>query len=121
MGLAMSLTACWLILIAAAELAAKLLGTEPQLCLFKRLTTLACPSCGLTRGVRLIFAGRPLQGLAMNPLFFAVIAGLIIIVVAKVLFGLKFRLRQKKRGRILAWSLAIIVFIINWCYVIGLN
>lgn len=39
----------------------------PTLCLFKRLTGVACPACGLTRAASLFAHGRIAEGFALHP------------------------------------------------------
>jgi hypothetical protein len=41
----------------------------PTLCLFKRLTGVACPACGLTRAAVFAARGRPGESLAAHPVF----------------------------------------------------
>lgn len=38
------------------------------ICLFKHVTGIPCPSCGITRSISLVFSGRFADALQMNPL-----------------------------------------------------
>ena len=46
-----------------------LAGTDgPSVCIIKRVTALPCPSCGVTRGIRMLFQGDFAGAVQMNPL-----------------------------------------------------
>lgn len=49
------------------------------LCLFKSVTGIPCPSCGVTRAVLLLLQGEVFQSIFMNPLGILALAFLIII------------------------------------------
>ena len=51
----------------------------PTLCLFKNMTGIPCPSCGVTRSVLLIMQGEFIQAVLMNPLGIIAVALLIIL------------------------------------------
>ena len=53
------------------------LGTSLTVCLFKNVTSLPCPSCGITRSVLLIIHGDFQGARLMNPLGFVVAPALI--------------------------------------------
>ena len=48
-------------------------------CLFKKITTYPCPSCGTTRSVQLVFKGEFLSSLLLNP--FGILVATIMLVV----------------------------------------
>jgi hypothetical protein len=50
-----------------------------EVCLFKKITTLPCPSCGSTRAVFSIFKGEFLIALYLNPLGYLILFGMLII------------------------------------------
>ena len=53
---------------------------EKQLgCLFKKITTYPCPSCGTTRSVQLVFEGEFFSSLLLNP--FGILVATIMLVV----------------------------------------
>jgi len=53
---------------------------EKQLgCLFKKITTYPCPSCGTTRSVQLVFEGEFFSSLFLNP--FGILVAIIMLVV----------------------------------------
>lgn len=47
------------------------------ICLFKRITTIPCPSCGTTRAVASFFKGELLTSLCLNP-FGVIVAGIML-------------------------------------------
>lgn len=53
-------------------------GLNLTVCIFKRVTSLPCPSCGTTRAVSHLFDGEILNSLYINP--FGIIVGIIMIV-----------------------------------------
>jgi hypothetical protein len=74
--------------VAAAWLALEL---PLPLCFFKEWTGLPCPTCGTTRIVEALLAGRLLEAASINPLVFAGMAGLALWAVVSTtrwLFGL---------------------------------
>ena len=95
--------------------------TEPatQLCHFKRLTSVPCPSCGMTRGVKSILAGHPLRGLAFNPFWMILLGTLIGLLGLKMIFGRGIQVAWKTPGeRRTAWGVGITLLLVNWVYVI---
>lgn len=52
-------------------------GNSATLCLFKNLTTIPCPSCGVTRSVLLFIRGDVYGALLMNPLGFVAAPALV--------------------------------------------
>lgn len=53
-------------------------GLDLTVCVFKRVTSLPCPSCGTTRAVSFLFNGEIMKSLYLNP--FGIIVGVIMIV-----------------------------------------
>lgn len=47
-------------------------SVDLTVCIFKRVSGLPCPSCGISRAVLMILQGEILQSLFLNPLGFAV-------------------------------------------------
>lgn len=91
-------------------------------CLFKRITTIPCPSCGASRAVACLFKGELLTSLYFNP-FGIIVAGIMIITPSWIVldyftkkqsfydFYLKFEtiVRTKKNAIPL-----IVLVILNW-------
>jgi len=87
-------------------------------CLFKRLTGIPCPTCGLTRGGLCLLRGRPLEGWSFNPLAFTLLALAASGVALRVAFRRKLTLglsAQERRG---ALMLLIALAAANWAYLI---
>ena len=51
----------------------------PTLCLFKNVTGIPCPSCGVTRSMACLLQGNVLQALYWNPIGILLLAGMVII------------------------------------------
>jgi hypothetical protein len=66
----------WLLFLKLA--AVKNSGLDLTVCIFKRVTSLPCPSCGTTRAVSFLFDGEIVKSLFLNP--FGIISGVIMIV-----------------------------------------
>ncbi|HSD06112.1 DUF2752 domain-containing protein [Flavobacterium sp.] len=66
----------WLLFLKLAVV--KKSNLDLTVCLFKRITSLPCPSCGITRSVSYFFNGEIINSLFLNP--FGAIAAIIMIV-----------------------------------------
>jgi hypothetical protein len=66
----------WLLFLKLAPV--KNSGLDLTVCIFKRVTSLPCPSCGTTRAVSFLFDGEIVKSLFLNP--FGIISGVIMIV-----------------------------------------
>jgi len=108
----------WLALVGAAVLLSSHLGRHAELCLFKRLTGFACPTCGSTRGAMCALHGHIIQAWLYNPLLFSIAVILFVAVVARLVLGRSVKIHLTRSERIIAWILGIIIFSINWAYVI---
>jgi hypothetical protein len=107
----------WIGGIAAAWLLERV-GIGPgAICWFKEATGVACPTCGLTRGIEYIATGRVWTGLTMNPLLFVGLSLAGICLLVRLLTGRSVRLVAARRTR--RWGLAIlaIAFVANWANV----
>lgn len=105
-------------LVALVAWLGRRVGCSAELCLFKRLTGLPCPTCGTTRGALLILGGRPLEGFLCNPLVFAVAAAAVLVVVVRLAAGRAVRIRLSRRERIALWWTFAALAAANWLYVI---
>jgi hypothetical protein len=93
-------------------------------CLFKRITTIPCPSCGTTRAVDSFFKGNILTSLYLNP-FGIIVAGIMLIAPGWIAFDY-FTKRQSfydfyiKTETIIRTKkvaiLLIILVILNWIW-----
>lgn len=116
---AVGLGAAWAALVAAATALSRVRGVPVSLCLFKRLTTVPCPTCGGGRGVLRLLAGHPLAAWGLNPLLFTVLAVATAALVLRVVFARAVRVELSPRGRRIAWIVAGILLLANWAYVIA--
>lgn len=108
----------WLSLVAVSVGLSVRAGQHVSLCLFKHLTGLPCPTCGLTRGFLAAMHGDFLGGWLFNPLFFSVIILFALDALMRMLFGKVIRPQLSRRGRIAVWSVVAAAFAANWIYVI---
>lgn len=115
---AVAMVAVWLGLVGLATVMSERTGSHVDLCAFKRLTTLPCPTCGTTRGVLCFLHGRPLDAFAMNPLVFAALAVVAASLIFRAATGKKIVFNLSRRQRIVAWILLGITVAANWAYVI---
>jgi len=115
---AVVLVLLWLGLGGAAILLSRYLDRPVSLCLFKRLTGIACPTCGFTRGALNLLNGRLIQVWLCNPLLYSVLGLFFVVTVVRVLFGRAVRIHFTRVERIFAWIIAAVLFVANWAYVI---
>ncbi|PIR16968.1 MAG: hypothetical protein COV46_06245 [Deltaproteobacteria bacterium CG11_big_fil_rev_8_21_14_0_20_49_13] len=92
--------------------AAGLLGRIPDLpCLFNRMTGINCPSCGITRSIRLVFGGNIKDSLNMHPFGIVFLAALVLMMVFSI-YGLIKRSRLEQLFGKRLTTVAIVTFII---------
>lgn len=89
-----------------------------ELCLFKRVTGLPCPTCGFTRGALSFLHGHIVQGWLYNPLLFSVLILFFAYNAIGFIFSRTVQIHLTYRERTIAWILAIMLLSINWMYVI---
>jgi len=100
-------------------IAVRLSGHVPwDLCLFKAVTGVPCPTCGFTRGLLLLLNGRLARAWAMNPLVFSVLAVSAAVVLIRVVLARGARVRLSRSERRVGWVLAAALLLANWAYVI---
>jgi hypothetical protein len=108
----------WLAMVAAAQWLAWTLGQPMELCLFRRLTGLPCPTCGLTRGVLALFGGHASVAFAYNPLALCVAILASAALLARATLGLGLRVELSGGQRKAAGALAAGLLLANWVYLI---
>ncbi|MHC4333556.1 MAG: DUF2752 domain-containing protein [Planctomycetota bacterium] len=89
-----------------------------QLCLFKRISGLPCPTCGFTRGALCVLHGHLGQAWLYNPLLFSALALLFAACLGRVLFARSVKTTLTRTERHAAWILCIALFLCNWAYII---
>ena len=108
----------WLVLGATVIWLSSYLNWPLQLCLVKRLTGFACPTCGFTRGALSLLHGQVGQAWLYNPLLYSVLALFFAATAFRVIFGRSVRINLTSTERTVTWILAVILFFSNWVYVI---
>ena len=108
----------WLGFGTLAILLGAYLNRPVQLCLLKHLTGFACPTCGFTRGALSLMHGQLVKAWLCNPLLYSVLGLFFFDAVVRVIFGRDVRISLKSTERSIAWILALILFLVNWAYVI---
>ena len=115
---AVALVLVWAGLGAAAIGLSQLAHRQVHLCLFKRLTGVPCPTCGATRALMLLSAGRIAAAWQMNPGLLSVMFLLLLALLARLCLGRAVKVRLGRVERRAAWAIAIALFALNWAYVI---
>lgn len=115
---AVSIVLVWMGLGAAAVLLMAHLDRPVELCLIKRFTGLACPTCGFTRGVLSLLHGNITQAWLYNPLLFSVLILFFTAAVVRIILGRSVRVYLSNTERQIAWILSFALLFVNWAYVI---
>ena len=115
---AIAVMVAWGGLVAVTVSLAQASGRRVSLCLFKLLSGLPCPTCGLTRGTLSMLRGHIIDGWTLNPLVFSLLAVAAAAVAMRALFGRKLVLRLSRRERFAAVAVLIVLVLANWAYVI---
>jgi len=89
-----------------------------QLCLVKRLTGVACPTCGFTRGALSLLGGHIVQAWLYNPLLYSVLALFSAAIVVRIIWGRRVSISLTGTERKAAWIVAGALFFANWAYII---
>ena len=108
----------WSALGAAAIGLSAHLGRPVELCLIKRFTGVACPTCGFTRGALSFLHGQAGQAWLYNPLLNSALAFFFAATAVRVIFARGVRISLTRAERSAAWIAAIVLFFVNWAYVI---
>ena len=108
----------WLALVLAAVYLSIKSGKIVDLCLFKRLTHILCPTCGATREVLNVFKGNFWSAFLFNPLIFLAGFLFIIIGIIRFLFGRTIKINLSKIEKKIIWAALIVLLLINWAYLI---
>ena len=89
-----------------------------QLCLVKRLTGVACPTCGFTRGALSLLHGQIAQAWLYNPLLYSLLALFSAAIAVRIIWARHLRINLTSIERSAAWVVAGSLFFANWAYVI---
>ena len=115
---AVSIVLGWMGLGAAAVLLIAHLDRTVELCLIKRCTGIACPTCGFTRGVLSVLQGHVVRAWLYNPLLFSVLGILFAATAVRLILARSMRVRLTNTERQIAWILSFVLLFINWAYII---
>jgi hypothetical protein len=108
----------WLLLVGTLAYISKTLPEPVPMCLFKWITGLPCPTCGLTRaGLHLLSAD--LAGAFMyNPLCFAAILAAVGALLSRIISGRQLRISASPKEKKIIVTLLITALSLNWLFVI---
>ncbi len=112
------LPALWLALGGAVVLLSAATGRSVQLCLLKHFTGCPCPTCGFTRGTLSFLHGHPVQAWLYNPLLFSFLGAFGAVVAMRILLGRGLRVHFTRAECKAGWMVAVVLFALNWLYVI---
>ena len=91
---------------------------DTTLCHFKRVAGVACPTCGLTRGVTTMLDGDVAGGLRYNPFVLGVGLVFLAVMAVRLLLARTPRLELSVTEKRIAWGALAALFFANWAYVI---
>jgi len=93
----------------------------PVICMSRRAFGVPCPLCGVTRGVSLCLRGRPVEASTYNPLtvpIFVLGLGLMVVWSFEYVSGTRIHLPLSRRGWRLLLSLAVLVALAAWVWML---
>lgn len=108
----------WLAVGYLADALAKSTGTPGPSCMFKRVTTLPCPTCGSGRGSLALLHGDVVAALTYNPLFFTLVGLAGLVLALRFVFARRIEVPLTRRGRRMAWGAFLTLVAANWAYLI---
>lgn len=108
----------WLALGGSALHLSSRLEQPLQLCLFKRVAGVPCPTCGFTRGALCMLHGQPVSAWLCNPLLFSALVLFFAACVSRLIFARSVKITLTRTERHAGWVLIIALLLCNWAYVI---
>lgn len=115
---AVALVSAWLFMGVLALILNLCLNTPMPSCPFHSLTTVPCPTCGMTRGTLAILHGHPITGWLFNPLAFTALALAAMDVLGRAIFRRRLRITLTPRHRRWAWAIVAAILLANWTWLI---
>lgn len=115
---ALAFTALWAGVVLVSLGLSRHSGQAVNLCLFKNITTLPCPTCGCTRAALALLQGDILLAIRFNPLVMACAAIASALLTVRMLAGRRVVLQASKMERKILWTIALLLAAGNWYYVI---
>lgn len=110
--------ALWFGLVLAGIVLASRYHTPVELCLFKRLTGIPCPTCGSTTGGMFILQGHFLRGWLANPFVYTAVPLIGIHLLFQIVTGYSIRYRFTGPARIVPVLFLTAAIIGNWTYLL---
>lgn len=115
---AAALVLAWLALGSLAIWLADYQGRDIELCTFKRLLGVACPTCGFSRGGLHFVHGHVVRAWLCNPFLFSVLGLFFAATGFRLFFARRVKVRLTRTERTIALVLVVGLFLLNWAYVI---
>ena len=115
---AVLIVSMWLAVGGATVVLSAHLETPIRLCMLKRISGLACPTCGFTRGALSLLRGDVLGAWLFNPLLYTAFALLFFSAAMRVLFARSVQIELTHTERLVSSILVVVLFLANWAYVI---
>ncbi len=112
------LVVVWLAMGYVADALAKRSGATGSTCVFKRITTQPCPTCGSGRGTLALVHGDVIAALHFNPLYFTLLALVGILLALRLIFARRIDVSLSRRGRRVAWGVFLALVAADWAYLI---
>jgi len=116
--LPLALGIIWLVLLAALLFIGINYGVDTNVCWFRHLFKLNCPTCGTSRIMLSIMHLNFLQAFLINPLVFFFLILFTLYLILRIFFRLDFRLLMTKKESLIFWLTLALIFCLNWAYVI---
>ena len=110
--------ALWVGLGYVATRLARRADPEASICLFKNVTGVPCPTCGLTRSAESVLRGDMVGAFALQPFMFTAAVVWLGAILLHVIFARRVRVLASSRTRQFLWGLLAALFVANWVYVI---
>lgn len=108
----------WLALVAIAVWLSSHYGYHVELCLFRRITGIPCPTCGATRGTLCVLQGHVRCGFMYNPLLFTSAMLFVVYHGLRCVTGKRVCINMHRWERRLLWSIVGFLVGLNWLYLI---
>ena len=115
---AVAIVAAWLVLVIASVVVQQITGRPFTPCLFKNVTGISCPSCGSTRMMLSLLAGKPLRAFLYNPMVFVAGALLAVALTVRLVAARTVQLRFSPVERKWLWAAFVVAVAANWAYVV---
>lgn len=113
---ALGLCMGWLVLVAWVRYLEQRTGLTPETCLIHGVFEVPCPTCGSTRVVSHLLAGRLLEALRLNPMVFFGLVGGTLALAIRMATGGWFRLEMNEVERRITLIGGLALLMLNWAW-----